>query len=225
MSNFHILCIKESTSATAKYTGKGDKDAGIEAGYAWLVSTIIKNWPKLCVRVERETSQQLEIEKQVMNERYRRFRKDPDVNSFSSKSGGGKDGEIDDGEDSLPNLGPNLTPFRPINELIKETQPDSVTEVEVFNDEMLELKPQANGGHILRRKSSLQINNQESVEDGKVEEESNEFAEEVKQFTPSASHQQSKSADVKLFKPKSNSSDRPRRKSLFSSSNRIAPVQ
>ena len=53
---------------------KTKRDAGIETGYSWLVSHILKNWSALSARVDEETEQQLNIERQVMNERYRRFR-------------------------------------------------------------------------------------------------------------------------------------------------------
>lgn len=96
------MFVKESTSATNSYdvVSKGgerektmttntqsssnisssnnlrlERDAGIEAGYSWLVSFILKNWTSLNARVEQETEEQVNIEKQVMNERYRRFRK------------------------------------------------------------------------------------------------------------------------------------------------------
>lgn len=74
---------QESTSARAIYdvspnasnTRPPLRDPGIETGYTWLVCHILKNWAALNERVEMETKEQIEIERQVMNERYRRFRK------------------------------------------------------------------------------------------------------------------------------------------------------
>ena len=46
----------------------------MQAGYLWLVNHIIKHWTVLQERVESESRLQLEREKEVMRQRYEKFR-------------------------------------------------------------------------------------------------------------------------------------------------------
>ncbi|KAI1287025.1 ADP-ribosylation factor-like protein 13B [Halotydeus destructor] len=66
----------EPCSALANYDSKRkhQRDPGIDQGYHWLVNHIVRNWHELADRVARESDQQIEIEKKVMKERFRRYR-------------------------------------------------------------------------------------------------------------------------------------------------------
>ena len=66
---------QESCSATANYDPNSkQRDQGIDQGYTWLVRQIVRDWDTLSERVERESNEQIEIEKQIMKERFKRFR-------------------------------------------------------------------------------------------------------------------------------------------------------
>ena len=97
---------QESTSATANREagsrGGSVKDDGIQAGYMWLVNHIIKHWIGLSERVESESREQQEQEREVMRERYERFR-----NQTLTPPGA-----IDDDGDEDP----HEDPFKPIQQ-------------------------------------------------------------------------------------------------------------
>lgn len=106
---FHMHFHQESCSASANYNDVTTKmrrkktpiDAGIDRGYFWLVKFIVHNWNELNERVERESNEQIEIEKQIMQERFKRFR---------AKSV--------DKEDETNETVMNGNPFKPIQEVI-----------------------------------------------------------------------------------------------------------
>ena len=57
------------------------------------MSYILKNWSSFNSRVEQETDEQIKIERQVMNERYRRFRKNAVSPLQEVPQSGGKESE------------------------------------------------------------------------------------------------------------------------------------
>lgn len=78
-------------------------DDGVQAGYMWLVNHIIKHWPILSERVDRESREQQEQEREVMRERYERFR-----NQTLTPPGAIDDEDEDEGSQE--------NPFKPIQE-------------------------------------------------------------------------------------------------------------
>jgi len=46
----------------------------IDEGYYWLINHIIKNWPTLQARVDKETAEQIKIEKEIMERRFQKYR-------------------------------------------------------------------------------------------------------------------------------------------------------
>lgn len=65
--------LQESCSASATCDPTSKTDSGIHRGYSWIISYIIKNWTGLSERVAKEEKEQVETEKKVMKERYRRY--------------------------------------------------------------------------------------------------------------------------------------------------------
>lgn len=63
------------------------KDDGVQAGYLWLVNHVIKHWETLSERVERESREQMEQEKEMMRQRYERFRNNGTLSADDLESG------------------------------------------------------------------------------------------------------------------------------------------
>lgn len=82
------------------------KDDAVQAGYMWLVNHIIKHWTTLSERVERESREQQEQEREVMRQRYERFRNQTVT----------PPGLIDDIEDDEEDGNEDENPFKPIQE-------------------------------------------------------------------------------------------------------------
>lgn len=96
------------------------------------MSTIIKNWPSLSSRVEGETQRQLQIERDVMNERYKRYR-----NQLTDSIDLTNSPLIHDENKSKDSFEPLFTPFRPITEIKSDekTNQQQLTNVSNESDE------------------------------------------------------------------------------------------
>lgn len=102
------------------------KDDAVQAGYFWLVNHIIRHWPELSERVDRESGEQMHQEKEVMRQRYERFR----------SQGLAPPGAVMDDEPDLMQ-----DPFKPIQDL-------------VLTNELKDAAPQQNGDSKIPLRSS-----------------------------------------------------------------------
>lgn len=85
---------------------------------------IVRNWDELSERVDREANEQIEIEKQIMKERFKRFR-DKQENDEQPKNHAASHDPADQPhqapEADKENHMDNGNPFKPIHEVIEKT--------------------------------------------------------------------------------------------------------
>ena len=139
--NLNGILLQESCIASAHHHYLSHPDlsknveSGIDRGYFWLIKYIIKNWEDLKSRVDQETEEQTEIERNLMRERFLKFQKSREEDEIRERE--------EEAADRMKLQATNGNAFIPIQEAIieKSTVPAAAASQQTMDNHAV---PEAN---------------------------------------------------------------------------------